>query len=100
MAFWSSDKLRRELHSSNIVTSAGGETLSDSIVVNGAFELSLGPEAFLTSDEDGRKQIIADQIAIPPGQFGILLTEETVTIPTTVLGFISIKASIKFRGLV
>jgi len=71
-------------------------------VKHGAYELALGPEAFLTSYTDGKKRILSDseQLVIPPGQFGLLLTEECVSIPNDALGFISIKASIKFRGLV
>jgi dCTP deaminase len=38
--------------------------------------------------------------AIPPGQFAFLLTEEVVTIPPEVMGFISIKATFKSKGLV
>ena len=37
---------------------------------------------------------------IPPGQFAFLVTEEIVTIPSHALAFISIRAKIKFKGLV
>lgn len=102
MSFWSTEKLRRELTKSKIVQSADKTLASASIVVNGAFELSLGPEAFLTTADNNTKQILkeGEQLAIPPGQFGLLLTEETVSIPIHAIGFISIKAGIKFRGLV
>ena len=39
-------------------------------------------------------------MTIPPGQFAFLLTEEVITIPPEVMGFISIKATFKLRGLV
>ena len=102
MSFWSSEKLKVELQKLKIVTSADGAVVADSSVVNGAYELTLGPEAFLTSDDDNKKQILkeGEQLVIPPGQFGLLLTEEKVAIPNHAIGFISIKAGIKFRGLV
>src|SRR5438105_3719883 len=97
MAFWSSEKLKQVLSQGKVI-----EPFDDTSVKHGAYELSLGPEAFLTSDDDKRKKILADgeQLVIPPGQFGLLLTEEKITIPNNAIGFISIKAGIKFRGLV
>lgn len=37
---------------------------------------------------------------MPPGQFAFLLTEEVVHVPLDAIAFISIRATIKFRGLV
>src|SRR5208337_5222667 len=37
---------------------------------------------------------------VPPGQFAFLLTEERVTIPPNAIAFISVRAGVKFRGLV
>ncbi len=97
MAFWSSEKLKQVLSQGKVI-----EPFDDTAVKHGAYELCLGPEAFLTSDDDKRKKILDDgeQLVIPPGQFGLLLTEEKITIPSNAIGFISIKAGIKFRGLV
>jgi dCTP deaminase len=97
MAFWSSEKLKKVLAQGTLVV-----PFDNSAVKHGAYELSLGPEAFLTSDDNKKKIILEDnqQLVIPPGQFGLLLTEEKVTIPNDAIGFISIKAGIKFRGLV
>jgi dCTP deaminase len=39
-------------------------------------------------------------LAVPPGQFGFLVTEEVVRVPADALGFISIRARVKARGLV
>jgi hypothetical protein len=36
----------------------------------------------------------------PPGQFALLLSSEKIRIPPDTIGFISIKARIKFRGMV
>jgi len=97
MSFWNSEKLIRTQNFRALV-----EPFSAERVKHGAYELSMGSEAFLTSEPTGAKQELADngQIVIPPGQFGLLLTEETVAIPDDAIAFISIKFSIKQRGLV
>lgn len=71
-------------------------------VVNGAYELSLGPEVYVTSAETETKRVIVkgEQVPIPPGQFANLLTEEVVTVPADALGLISVKFRLKQRGLV
>lgn len=41
-----------------------------------------------------------EQINIPSGQFALLLTEEVISVPLNAIAFISIRAVIKFQGLV
>lgn len=68
-----------------------------------SYELKLGKEVYLTDNKKQVKTILTDEkavITINPGQFALLLTEETVNIPCNLLGFISIKASEKFKGLI
>ena len=72
-------------------------------IKSGAYELSLGNEVFMTDSNDGKKETLTtdkEQIVINPGQFALLLTEEEVNIPPDKIAFISIKASIKLKGLV
>lgn len=97
MAFWTSEKLKERASIEALIT-----PYSENRVKHGAYEMSLGHEAFITSDEQKKKQPLIDgeQLVIPPGQFGLLLTEEEIQIPANAIGFISIKAGIKFRGLV
>jgi dCTP deaminase len=97
MAFWSSEKIKKISSDIKLVN-----PFDEKVVKHGAYELGLGPEAFLTSDSEKKKIIINDgeQLVLPPGQFGLLITEETITIPNNAIGFISIKAGIKFCGLV
>jgi dCTP deaminase len=97
MSFWNSEKLIRTQHFQKLV-----EPFNEERVKHGAYELSMGSEAFLTSEPTGAKQELGDngQLVIPPGQFGLLLTGETVAIPDDAIAFISIKFSIKQRGLV
>jgi dCTP deaminase len=95
--FWSTEKLKERLVAETLF-----EPCDLSSVKNGAFELRLGSEAFVTTDGTSTKSEIAagKQLVIPPGQFGLLVTEERISIPADAIGFISIKAGIKFRGLV
>jgi dCTP deaminase len=65
--------------------------------------LSIGDEIYVSDEENKRTiQKLKDNegFTIDPGQFAFLLTEETVSIPLNTIGFISIRASIKFHGLV
>lgn len=95
MSFWSSEKLKEILPSSNIISDYDAGN-----IYHGAYELSMGPEAYI-SDQPKKYQLkVGDDIIISPGHFAQLLTEESVEIPDRALAFISIKAGIKFRGLV
>jgi dCTP deaminase len=62
----------------------------------------MGREAYVTSTASQTKTILREneQIVIPPGQFANLLTDEIVEIPSTALGFISVKLRLKQRGLI
>ena len=75
-------------------------------IMHGAYHLSLGDEAHVTGsrsmDRSGRlrTKLRGDHVIIPPGQFALLLTEETVEIPRDAIGMISIRSQQKFAGLV
>lgn len=73
-------------------------------VKNGAYELSLGSEVYLTDSKTGKVEIVDKeknrQVDINPGQFALLLTEEQVNIPKDKIAFISIKAGEKLKGLI
>ena len=64
--------------------------------------MSLGSQVFQTDSKPRSVKSLteSEEIYIEPGQFALLLTEETVKIPENKLAFISIKAGIKFKGLV
>jgi len=73
-----------------------------------AYRLRVGPEVYVSptgEPNDPRNkpktQLTAGQgFTVPSGQFGFILTEETVVVPKDALAFISIRAKYKFRGLV
>lgn len=62
----------------------------------------MGNEYFTTNAETATKTVLAEreQFVIEPGQFALLITKETISIPASNLGFISVKAGVKFRGLI
>lgn len=101
MTFWSSQTLEDNL----------GRLIDhpdkDMVDCN-ALTLRVGPEVYVTpgleqtSPSTHTRQMLEARgpITVPPGRFAFLMTEEKVTIPPEVMGFISIKATYKLRGLV
>lgn len=97
MAFWTSEKLKERAEEEALIT-----PYYDNRVKHGAYELSLGNEAFVTSDGNRKKHVLGDgeHLIIPSGQLALLITKEEIHVPPDTIGFISIKAGIKFSGLV
>lgn len=73
-------------------------------VKDASYMLTLGGEYYQTAGPDAPKVVSKiqedQQIEIKPGQFAFLITEETVYVDPNHLAFISMKAGIKFNGLV
>src|SRR5713226_7031281 len=73
-----------------------------------AYTLRMGTEYFCTSD--GRRPIwqratkrrlsAGEFFPIPAGQFAFLETHEEVTVPREAMAFISVKATVKWEGLI
>jgi dCTP deaminase len=101
MAFWSSQRLEANL--ANLINEPDPE-----LVDCNAVTLKVGREIYITpsleqpAPNSHTKQILdpGAPFTIPPGQFAFLLTEEVVTIPPELMGFISMKATYKLKGLV
>lgn len=101
MAYWSAEKLEARLP--DLIRG-----YDQSKIDAASYTLSLGPEAFVTSDHEAitaltdiKKRLARkDPIVIPPGQFAFLITEESVSIPNDAIAFISMKAKFKFKGLI
>ncbi len=62
----------------------------------------VSPSTQATEPQNATVRRLADGegFTIPPGQLAFLLTEEIVRVPPDAVAFISIKAKIKFRGLI
>jgi dCTP deaminase len=96
MTFWTSEELKRRAIQDRIISEFDANR-----VKHGAYEMSLGPEIFITSDSSVKRTLVdGEQVRIPPGQLALLLTEETVAIPDDTMAFISIKAGRKLGGLI
>lgn len=73
-----------------------------------AYVLRMGPEVYVSPDDQtaNAKDLTVRQLGederfrIPPGQFAFLLTEEIVTVPKSTVAFISMKAKVKWKGLI
>jgi len=101
MTFWSGPTIEQRL--STLV-----DVPDPSCVDGAAYMLKVGSEYYVTptdrtSDPKTRtlQTLAAGQaFAIPPGQFAYVMTQEVVTIPNDVLAFISVRARVKWKGLV
>ena len=101
MTFWSGEKLAERLP--DLIA-----PFDEASIDCASYRLRVGSESYVTPPggenciNSNTKQQLAPRapILIPPGQFGFLVTEEEVRIPTDTLGFISIRAKLKSRGLV
>jgi len=96
MTFWNSQTLKQRIPAQRII-----EPFDEKCVKHAAYEMAVGSEAFITSNPSEKTQLSpGTKVVIPPGQFGLLTTRERLRIPSDVIAFISIRASVKFRGLV
>jgi dCTP deaminase len=100
MAFWSGETLESRLP--ELV-----EEFDPDQIDCAAYTLRIGREVYIspstTAEAATRTKTILKEkegFVIPPGQFAFLLTEERVRVPETAIAFISMKARIKFKGLV
>lgn len=97
MAFIGTTNLTELLTTSDVI-----EPFQRNRIKNGAYELSLGEQVFLTDSSSREVKEIKEgaKIEIKPGQFALLLTKEYIKVPGNKIAFISIKATIKFKGLI
>jgi dCTP deaminase len=96
MAFWSSQRIETEHKKVPLV-----DPFDVGRIRHGAYELALSREVLTTPDASTGNSSPSDKaLKIPPGQFALLYTEERVTIAKDTIGFISMKGSVKFKGLI
>lgn len=101
MAFWSGETLKEKLP--ELIVPFEAQSIDCA-----AYTLHVGNEIYISPDRrvsdptrHSKKRLApGEAFTIPPGQFGFLTTAEHVTIPDNALAFISIKARLKFGGLV
>lgn len=101
MSFWTSQQL--ELHLPKLIDKFAIERVDCN-----AYTLRIGDELYVSPTDqtpDPKSSTIQrlakdEAFTIPPGQFAFLITEEIVRVPRDAMAFISMKARIKFKGLV
>ncbi len=103
MTFWSGEKLKEELPS--LIDPYNVKAIDCA-----SYQLSLGDEAFVTRDlssQPSNEPLVQDlsqsaksKVTIGPGQFAFLLTQESVKVPENSIALISIRAKMKFKGLI
>lgn len=100
MNFWSGETLKDRL------PQILGKYYDENRIDCAAYRLCIGEEVYISpreGEDPTRTKVVlkpAEAFTIPAGQFAFLLTEEVVSVPPNALGFISVRAKIKFRGLV
>jgi dCTP deaminase len=101
MSFWNGEKLAEQLP--ELIKPFRADCIDCA-----AYTLSIGREVYVSpTDQTVEAQqetvrLLPERggFTIPPGQFAFLMTEETVHVPNDAIAFISMKARIKFRGLI
>uniref|UniRef100_UPI0035CBF9AB dCTP deaminase domain-containing protein n=1 Tax=uncultured Sphingomonas sp. TaxID=158754 RepID=UPI0035CBF9AB len=101
MSFWSGATLRSRLNGLIEPPDPDGVDCA-------AYALKVGAQYYVTPNDrssDPQSQPLQSldegaSFAIPPGQFAYVITEELVHVPTQALAFISIRARVKWKGLV
>jgi dCTP deaminase len=78
-----------------------GEAFEQSLLNQASYDLRLGEEYFLVGTESPQRLTEGEPyLCLPPGQFALLTTFETVDVPAFLIGFISVRTQFKLQGLV
>lgn len=101
MSFWRGETLTKRLPS--LV-----DPFDSNAIDCAAYTLRVGSEIYVSPDRQAgdpsrqsKERLDHGQgFTIPPGQFAFLLSAESITIPNNAIAFISIKARLKFGGLI
>src|SRR3954453_8407651 len=99
--FWGGLRLKNELPA--LITDYNCERID-----RASYRLRVGPEVYVspTGEPDDPRNKPKTQLkegqgfTVPAGQFGFILTEESVRVPQCAIAFISMRAGYKFQGLV
>jgi deoxycytidine triphosphate deaminase len=97
MAFWSTEKFAAEHNRFSIISDFDKSRLE-----HGRYYLRLDREGLVTPEGSTDGSLPGDDkcIRIPPGQFALLFTLESIQIPASAMGFISVRTSEKIKGLI
>ncbi|MFX4221536.1 MAG: dCTP deaminase domain-containing protein [Thalassobaculum sp.] len=101
MAFWSGETLKEKLP--HLV-----QPYDEAAIDCAAYTLHVGSEIYVSPDRrvsdptrHTKKRLATNEgFTIPAGQFAFLTTAERISVPDNAIAFISIKARLKFGGLI
>ena len=101
--FWGPVRLRERLRGQKLVV-----PFREDRVDGASYQLAIGKEVYVSPTADATDASTTsilrlkegEAFPIPPGQFAFLLTEEKVKVGPREIALISIRAKIKYRGLV
>ena len=101
MSFWTSQQLEARLP--HLI-----KGFSSSKIDCNAYTLTVGDQIYVSPTDRApdpssvtiRRIDPGGAFVVPPGQFAFLITSETIRVPIDAMAFISMKAKLKFRGLV
>ncbi len=101
MAFWSGETLKERLPQLVYPYDEGAIDCAAYTLRVGS-EVYVSPDRQISAPDRHTKQVLeqGESFTIPPGQFAFLVTEERIKVPDDALAFISIKAKLKFNGLI
>ncbi|PWI49824.1 hypothetical protein B5K03_34420 [Rhizobium phaseoli] len=99
--FWGNEELKRRLK--DLI-----DPYEPKLLDRATYRLTIGAEIYVSPTGVGSdtrlktKKVLdpGEHFQIPAGQFALLITEESVSVPEDALAFISIRATYKFQGLV
>ncbi len=72
----------------------------DTAIDEAAYNLRLGNEVFISTEDKPRLLTREDPVVLKPGEFALLKTHEIVTLPRDLLGFITLRYTFKKQGRV
>ncbi|HEV7676912.1 MAG TPA: hypothetical protein VGQ12_20470 [Candidatus Angelobacter sp.] len=100
MAFLAKHNIRERILRGQLIADADNQ-FKEKQLHQSSYDLRLGPEIYIVADPSPKllKQE-EPYFSVPPGQFAILTTFETITMPDDLMAFISIRSKFKFQGLV
>jgi dCTP deaminase len=101
MSFWSSQTL--EVRLNQLIAPPDLSAIDcNAVTLHMGHEYYVTPTLELSAPSSHTKILLNDKqpFTVPAGQFAFLQTEESLTVPRDAMAFISMKARMKFRGLV
>lgn len=104
MSFLARSEIQERIEQGELIKTAkeDGHAKDPALKFNQAsLDLRLGREIYMVGNAAPQVLTKSSPYAtLVPGQFAILTTEETISIPKDILAFISLKSTFKFQGLV